>query len=99
MAKAITERPTAFTAAIPCKTKKFSHTFQLGGGDLAIPLVFAVSVLNTHGFWSMFFTLAGALTALLLLFAYVFRKPGKALPALPPISAGACLGFALSLIL
>lgn len=99
LAKAITEKPTAFTAAIPTKTKKFTHTFQLGGGDLVIPLVFAVSVLNAHGLTSALFSLVGALIALILLFKFIMKKPGIALPALPPLAAGAFIGFALSLLL
>ncbi len=99
LAKAITERPTAFTAAIPTKTKKYFHTFQLGGGDLVMPLIFAVSVMNQHGLTSALYSLAGALVALILLFKFIMKKPGLALPALPPLAAGAFLGFALSLIL
>ena len=99
LAKAITQRPTAFTAAIPCKTKKFTHTFQLGGGDLVIPLVFAVSVLNAHSLFNAVFALAGSLIALILLFLFIMKKPGIALPALPPVAAGAFIGFAVSLLL
>ena len=97
MAKAITETPTAFTAAIPCK--KPNHVFQLGGGDLVMPLVFSASVLNYHGFTSMLFTSVGALIALFLLFYWVMNKPGNALPALPPICAGASIGFFISLVI
>ncbi|MBS3060513.1 MAG: hypothetical protein J4432_03320 [DPANN group archaeon] len=75
------------------------HVFQLGGGDLVIPLVFAVSVFNQYGYISMFLTVMGALSALFLLFYTLIDRPGKALPALPPISAGACIGFLLSLLL
>lgn len=111
MAKAITERPLSFTAAFPFKDKirvktkrgykkkMYKHVFQLGGGDLAIPLVFSVAVLNSYGFQSMLFTVAGSLIALMLLFSFILRKPGIALPALPPISAGACIGFAISLLI
>ncbi len=99
LAKAITEKPTAFTAAIPTKTNEYTHTFQLGGGDLVIPLVFAVSVLNAHGLASALSSLAGALIALILLFKFIMKKPGLALPALPPLAAGAFIGFALSLLL
>ena len=99
LAKAITKRPTAFTAAIPCKTKEFTHTFQLGGGDLVIPLVFAVSIMNAHGLFNAIFALAGALIALIGLFLFIMKKPGLALPALPPIAAGAFIGFAISLLI
>ncbi|MEM0372601.1 MAG: presenilin family intramembrane aspartyl protease [archaeon] len=97
IAKAITETPTAFTAAIPCKKPK--HVFQLGGGDLMMPLAFSASVLNYHGPISALFASAGAFATMILLFYFVLKKPGQALPALPPICAGACIGFALSLLL
>ena len=99
MAKAITEKPMAFTAALPCKTKKIEHTFQLGGGDLAIPLMFSASVLRFYGLTPAIFAVTGALIALLLLFGTVLKKPGHALPALPPISAGAVLGFAVGILI
>ncbi len=106
MAKALTERPTAFTAAFPVKdtekrgkiTKQFSHVFQLGGGDLVIPLVFSVSVLTHYGFVSMIFSSLGAMAALMLLFFYAIKR-NVPLPALPPIAAGAFIGFAISLLI
>jgi presenilin-like A22 family membrane protease len=106
MAKALTDRPTAFTAAFPVKdkvkkgkvTKYYEHVFQLGGGDLVIPLVFSVSVLNQYGFTSMIFSAVGSLVALILLFNYLMNK-SVPLPALPPIAAGAFIGFAISLLI
>ena len=44
------------------------------------------------------FAVAGALVALLILFSSVLRRPGHALPALPPISAGAAVGFAIAVL-
>lgn len=99
MAKALTKKPMAFTAAFPTKTKKYQHIFQLGGGDLVIPLVLSVSVLNSFGFWSMIYCIAGSLTALLLLFSLVVKRPGRPLPALPPIAAGGAIGFVISLLI
>jgi presenilin-like A22 family membrane protease len=110
MAKAITETPMAFTAALPtdfgkprpvgkARTRKKVHVFQLGGGDLVIPLVFAVSVMRWYGLGHALFAVLGAMVAMILLFAYVLRKPGIPLPALPPVSAGACLGFVISTFL
>lgn len=99
MAKEITKTPMAFTAALPyapAKTgkagKKRAHVFQLGGGDLVIPLVFAVSVMHSFGLKAALFAEAGAGVALALLFLSVLKRP-KPLPALPPITAGAFLGF------
>jgi presenilin-like A22 family membrane protease len=107
MAKAITETPMAFTAAIPCEFSKPRviggkmrkvHVFQLGGGDFAIPMMFSVSVLAGYGIKAALFSIAGATVALALLFFFILRKP-MALPALPPLSAGACAGFFLSMAL
>ncbi len=126
MAKAITEKPRAFTAAFPTQTegqtkhveklegkeprkekpgktrkkelKKYNKTFQLGGGDLAIPLVFTVSLLRIGIIHTIAASL-GALTALVLLFTYLLKRPGIAIPALPPVTAGSILGFLISLLI
>ncbi|MFW5902428.1 MAG: presenilin family intramembrane aspartyl protease [archaeon] len=126
MAKAITEKPMAFTAAFPTQTKgqekhvekirskriespetekpgekklkQYSKTFQLGGGDLAIPLVFTVSLLRI-GILHAISASIGALIALILLFIFLLKRPGIAIPALPPVSAGATLGFLISLLI
>lgn len=121
LAKAITEKPRAFTAALPSNIKSYGqgskereqeqrkmkkssqgkeghgHTFQLGGGDLAIPLMFTVSTMRV-GLMHSLATAIGALVALIILFSYVIRKPGIALPALPPITAGGLIGFLISVI-
>lgn len=119
MAKAITQRPRAFTAALPSgvEVKKQTnietgekqasgahtdtekgHIFQLGGGDLAIPLMLSVSVLRI-GIPNAILTSIGSLIALILLFRFILKKPGMALPALPPVSAGGILGFLASLLI
>jgi len=99
LAKAITERPMAFTAAVPMKTKKVTHVFQLGGGDLVMPLILSVAVLGRLGFYHALLTSLGSFIALAILFSYVLRNPDQPLPALPPISAGACLGLFASVML
>jgi len=111
LAKAVTERPTAFTAAIPYKFSKpthvksiqtgkkqlkKAHTFQLGGGDFAIPLVFTSSILVNHSVTSAIITSIGATLSLFILFYMVMKEPGRPLPALPPICAGATIAFLLS---
>lgn len=124
MAKAITEKPMAFTAAFPTHTrgqerhveklkkiettqetkankkklKSYSKTFQLGGGDLAIPLVFTVSLLRI-GIIPAIAASIGSLIALVTLFIFLLKRPGIAIPALPPVTAGATLGFLISLII
>ncbi|MFH0986813.1 MAG: presenilin family intramembrane aspartyl protease [Candidatus Micrarchaeota archaeon] len=98
MAKALTDKPTAFTAAIPTKTAHYEHVFQLGGGDIVIPLMFAVSVLARYGLVQSLGAIAGAFIAAIALFWHVTKNPGRALPALPPICAGSVIGFIIALM-
>jgi presenilin-like A22 family membrane protease len=107
MAKAITERPTAFTIATPHefkeakyipikKSKKKVHVFQLGLGDIIIPLMFSVSILNKFTIFHSLITITGSLIALIILTVIITRKP-MALPALPFICSGALAGYLISL--
>lgn len=112
IAKEITKTPTAFTAAFPYKfekpkkiifkgkkvTKKF-HVFQLGGGDIAIPLIFSISALRTYGLIQAIFSIIGSLISLCFLVYFVTKRPGTALPAIPWISCGMLLGFIISMII
>lgn len=112
MAKEIIKTPTAFTLAFPHKfkrpvqfvagkkkIKKKFHVFHLGGGDFAIPLMFSVSVLSSFSFWQALLSTIGSATALSLLIYFSAKKPGRALPALPFICAGAIMGFIISILI
>ena len=87
LAKSITKKNLAFTFALPTT----DHQFELGTGDMVIPLVFAVSVLTeTTKSFSIPFALIspaivlwGSLVGLLLTIHYSSQNVGKALPALP----------------
>jgi len=99
LAKGISGRNLAFTIAIP--TRK--HRFELGTGDLVLPLVFAVSVMKANqaaGFPGYAvpaaMVLAASLIGLLLTIAYVSKHVGKALPALPPQAVLMIAAWALS---
>ena len=107
MAKALTERPTAFTVAAPHKFKKLTyvgvkkakkkfHVFQLGVGDMAIPLMFAVSVLKKFSLINAIAAIIGSTLALLSLIYFMSKKP-QPLPALPFITFGTFTGFLISL--
>lgn len=109
MAKAVTERPTAFTIAAPHEfkkatyvplkgVKKKAHVFQLGMGDVIIPLMFSVSILNGFTIFHSLITMAGSAIALIALSMIITRKP-MALPALPFVCSGALAGYILSLFL
>ena len=95
MAKAIIKQKLAFTFAIP--TKK--HLFQLGGGDLVMPMVFTISVLREFGLLNALFVMFFSMLSLTIFFAWLSKKPGKAYPALPPVTIGALFGFMFSIIL
>jgi len=77
----------AFTFMIPTK----DHVFQLGTGDMVIPLVFAASLMNAKAqalafpFYlvSPLGVLLASLIGLILTLEYADRKR-IALPALPP---------------
>ncbi|MCK4327333.1 MAG: hypothetical protein KAW41_02540 [Candidatus Diapherotrites archaeon] len=94
MAKEITKQQLAFTLAIP--TKK--HTFQLGGGDLVMPLVFSVAVLREFGLVTALSTVTGSMLCLILFFAWLFKRPGRAYPALPPVTLGAIIGWSIAVL-
>jgi len=85
LAENVTKRNLAFTVALPTK----EHKFELGTGDLAIPLMVSSSILK---FWSAnlnlnfivaIIVLIASLTGLIITVDYSTRHPGKALPALP----------------
>jgi presenilin-like A22 family membrane protease len=112
MAKALTERPTAFTVAAPPNFKALTytsfkksrkkakkiHVFQLGVGDMVIPLMFSVSVLNKFSLINSLASILGSTLALLGLIYFMSKKP-RPLPALPFITFGTFVGFLLSLML
>jgi presenilin-like A22 family membrane protease len=87
MAKHLTKKNLAFTYAIPTK----DHQFELGTGDLVIPLALSVSVLQNginagvqHPFVLPIAILIASLIGLILTLEYVSKKVGTAVPALPP---------------
>lgn len=88
MAKAITKKNLSFTFAMP--TSK--HTFELGTGDMVMPLMMGVSVLNEYNsafafpfnLVPAFGVLAAALFGLLWTMNISSKNIGTALPALPP---------------
>jgi len=109
LAKALTKTPMAFTIAAPHKFKKATyigtkkakkkfHVFQLGVGDMVIPLMFSISLLRKFTIINSLFTIIGSTIALLLLIYYMSKKP-RPLPALPFITLGTLSGFIISMIL
>jgi len=83
-----------FMFLIPSKGKNLG----LGTGDLAIPLVFTVSVFKDHALANAAATATGGLIGIILLFTYIQGKKNITLPALPPIVAGLIAGYGLSIL-
>lgn len=88
MGKEITKKNLAFTVAMPTK----EHTFEMGTGDLVIPLTFAVSVMGFSAekiagplyLVPAFLILLASLLGLIWTLNYSSKHVGMALPALPP---------------
>ncbi len=108
MAKALSQRPTSFTIAAPPSLKSMAfppkaggrsskaHVFQLGVGDMVVPLMFAVSVLSRYSIANSVAVIAGSAAALFALIYYIGKNP-RPMPALPFITFGALAGFLISL--
>jgi presenilin-like A22 family membrane protease len=66
----------------------------LGGGDLGFPLAFVVAVYFANGFEDALIVAASTFAGLLLAYALqIYVLKGKPLPAIPPISFMAIIGF------
>jgi presenilin-like A22 family membrane protease len=76
-----------------------NRVLGLGTGDLAIPLVFTVSVLRDYDLTQAIFTSLGGLLGMMALFIYIVNKKDVVLPALPPITIGLLLGFGLGMLM
>ncbi|MFC2154381.1 presenilin family intramembrane aspartyl protease [Candidatus Altiarchaeota archaeon] len=71
----------------------------LGTGDLAIPLVFTVSVLRDYTVPLALTTSMGGLLGLAVLVYAITQREKVTLPALPPIALGLLTGFAVGSLL
>lgn len=99
LAKAVTKKNLTFSFAIPTP----EHTFELGTGDIVMPLAFASSALQqyaTHIAWPAYLLTAililwGSFVGLLFTLEYSNRNIGKALPALPLQTAIMLVFFAV----
>jgi len=83
MGKAVTQQNFAFTIAIP--TKK--HKFELGNGDLVIPLLVSTSILANGPFTNNALIAALCMSASfagLCISIYLVSEKKTAMPALPP---------------
>jgi presenilin-like A22 family membrane protease len=79
------------------KSSKRKSFLMLGTGDIAFPVIFAVSALQISVISSIS-VVFGALAGVFLTHYLIMVRKIKALPALPPIALGCLIGFGLSLI-
>ncbi len=70
----------------------------LGTGDMALPVVFTVSMLRDYSIEYSIISAIGGLIGLIILLNYILNKKGLALPALPPITVGLLSGFIIALL-
>ena len=69
----------------------------LGGGDVAFPLIFAGVVMKALSFTHAL--IIAAATTLASLFLFIGAKKQKFYPAMPFLTAGCLIGYALSLLI
>jgi len=113
MAKAIVKQPTIFTVSVPSvfglkKVKSKvraklvrARVFNLGTGDIVLPLIFIVSLLTSFGFKYAMFSLIGVTIALVLLLNWRISstdKKSRPLPAMPFLALGLFGGFWVALL-
>ena len=99
-----TKHMVTLAKGAPGKIPMFSFPVRnkfmsLGTGDLAMPAVFSVSILQDFSLNHSFFAIAGGLLGLTSLFLYILKREKVVLPALPPITLGLFLGFLLGWII
>ena len=91
-----TVRPLVKKNAGNAKSKGIQSAI-LGGGDIALPLLFAGTFAKVAGFTAAFFVSIGAALALFVLL--MVGKKDRFYPAMPFISLGCFLGYGLGLLI
>tara|TARA_Y100000034_G_C6909655_1_gene423629 strand:- start:4305 stop:5204 length:900 start_codon:yes stop_codon:yes gene_type:complete len=84
--------------ASPGKDKSGARRFMmLGTGDIAFPIIFAVSALR-HSLFSGLAVLFGAFFGIIAVYSILMNSKKGAIPALPPIALCTITAFLLSII-
>lgn len=108
MAKEMAEQEAILAIILPQQTSDFKANLAdikpggkfiiLGGGDVAFPLLFSVSLLPTGIINSIvvaLFSLLGLLASFLI---FITRKERHPIPALPPLALFCILGYLITLL-
>ena len=109
MAKSMLETGAIMALIIPQKASDFLENSKnikakgkfviLGGGDVAFPLIFSVSMLSQgiiDTFIVAFFSLLGLILSFTL---FVLQKKKQPIPALPPIALLSIIGYIITLLI
>ena len=109
MAKKMSQTGAMFAIIIPKELKNYNKKttevragakgfMMLGGGDLGIPLILAASVATTNPNHAMLVAEFSALGLIAVHALYIAQKKKKPIPALPPIAAGALVGYMIGFL-
>ncbi|PIP18162.1 MAG: hypothetical protein COY82_01035 [Parcubacteria group bacterium CG_4_10_14_0_8_um_filter_35_7] len=109
MFKRLMRAGAIFALIIPLEAKGYLKNLKelapgekfifLGTGDLAFPIIFAISALKIK-FISAILVILGAFLGLCFIhFFFLRQEERKPIPALPPIAIGAISGFLISLVI
>ena len=102
------ERGLLLSLVIPITRSWFDKTADvkprqgfllLGTGDLAFPLIFAVSVLRISLTSALFVAIGATVGAAVVFYLLTHQTSRRAIPALPPIALCSIAGFVVSLII
>lgn len=108
MFKGLLSYGVAFSLVIPFELKGFLQNQKLvqkemaneerkyvflGTGDLAFPLIFAVSALTLGIYYAIGIIIGASVGMFCIHLILVYQKQKRAIPALPPIAAFSILGF------
>jgi presenilin-like A22 family membrane protease len=75
------------------KMQKGARVAVLGGGDIAFPLIFTGTVMQSSGFWLSLLVVPATAASLFLLFYY--GKKDRFYPAMPYLTVGCFVGYLL----
>jgi len=109
MAKAMVEAGSVVGLIVPSRVKDFKMNVDrvspggkfliVGGGDVVFPLVLCVSLVPSGVINSLIVALFSLLGLGLSFWVFASQKIKKPIPALPPISVGAIMGYLVVILL
>lgn len=105
--KGLVKRGVILSLVIPQNIKNFNTNLKkvklggpfmfLGTGDLAFPLIFAISVIKTNLTGALLISLGAVIGTLVTQFIFLVQKERKPIPAIPLISLFSVLGYLISI--